>query len=65
MNGGPSRQRAVNGPHRQTARRCCKGLYVSFPESGINFSVVVKSLGELADALLMICSYSPPAARQD
>jgi len=55
----------VNGPHRQTARRCCKGLYVSFPESGINFSVVVKSLGELADALLMICSYSPPAARQD
>ena len=42
-----------------------KGLYVSFPESGINFSVNVKSFDELADALLMICSYSPPAAKPD
>ena len=38
-----------------------QSLFVSFPESGMNFSVVTKSTDELVEALLMICSYSPGA----
>jgi hypothetical protein len=33
------------------------GLYVSFPESGVNFSVMIKTAEDVADALLMILSY--------
>jgi hypothetical protein len=33
------------------------GLYVTYPESGVNFSVMTKTPEDLADALLMILSY--------
>jgi hypothetical protein len=34
-------------------------LFASFPETGVNFNVTVKSAEELAEALLLILSYEP------
>jgi hypothetical protein len=55
------KEQTLGGKQMHVAMAKDKGLYVSFPESGINFSVVTKSSEELAEALLMICSYSPGA----
>jgi len=59
------KEQVLGGKQMHVALAKDKGLYVSFPESGINFSVTIKSFDELTDALLMICSYSPPAAKPD
>jgi hypothetical protein len=59
------KEQVLGGKQMHVAMAKDNSLYVSFPESGINFSVVTKTTDELTDALLMICSYSPPAAKQD
>ena len=55
------KEQVLGGKQMHVAMSKDKSLFVSYPESGINFSVVTKSTDELTDALLMICSYSPGA----
>ena len=55
------KEQVLGGKQMHVAMAKDQSLYVSFPESGINFSVVTKSTDELTDALLMICTYSPGA----
>lgn len=56
------KEQVLGGKQMHVAMAKDKSLFVSFPESGINFSVVTKSTDELAEALLMICTYSPGMA---
>jgi hypothetical protein len=55
------KEQLLGGKQMHVAMAKDKSLFVSFPESGMNFSVVTKSTDELTDALLMICTYSPGA----
>jgi hypothetical protein len=56
------KEQTIGGKQMHVAMAKDKSLFVSFPESGINFSVVTKSSDELVEALLMICTYAPGAA---
>ncbi len=51
------KEQIVNGQPVHLAWTKQKRLLASYPKSGINFSVNVKTMEELADALLIILSY--------
>jgi hypothetical protein len=56
------REQIVNRQPVHLAYRNDNVLLVSFPKKGINFSVKVRSAGEMAEVLLMILTYPDPVA---
>ena len=58
------KEHQVGGQEVHLAYTKKNALLVSFPESGINFSVEVKNTEEMTDALLMILSYRGVAKKR-
>jgi hypothetical protein len=57
------KKQVVNGQTMNVAYSKDNMLYVSFPESGVNFHVKAKTPEEVAEVLLMLLTY--PAAKKE
>lgn len=55
-------EQSVGGQPVHLAYRKDNVLMASFPKKGMNFAVTVRSADEMAEALLMILTYSDPVA---